>query len=95
MALNIFYIWDSMVTWSVRAQEGVIELNPVISGLQQIDPFFYVTYRTGAFLLLNVLLWQIYVESPGCFERRWFKTLVAMGIAIYTVPLVMSFLLFL
>jgi hypothetical protein len=94
MALDAFYLWDSMATWAVRAQDGVVELNPLILRLQQIDPLFYVAFRAGAFLLLNVLLWQIYIESPRIMEGRWFEVLVTAGLVIYAIPLVMSLWLF-
>ncbi len=93
ITLDALYLHDSMVTWAVRGNEGVKELNPVISGLHGVDPLFYVAFRVGALLMVNVLLWQIYVESPRSFGTRWFKALVACGIAIYTIPLAMSVLL--
>ncbi len=89
--LNLVYLYDSMVTWVVRAHDGVTELNPVISELQQIDPMFYVAFRGGVLLLIDVLLWQICLEAPRSSESRWFKLTLALGILIYVVPLAMSF----
>jgi len=91
LALDAFYLWDSMVTWVVRAQDDLVEHNPLIAGLHHIDGWFYFAFRAGVFLMVNVLLWQLQVEAPSCLDRRWFKGLLAAGIAIYTVPFLMSF----
>jgi hypothetical protein len=93
LGLEAFYVWDSMVTWVVRAHDGVTELNPVIAGLHDINPLFYVSYRVGALLMLNVLLWQLYLEGPENFNRTWFRVLVGAGVMIYAIPLAMSLFL--
>jgi len=91
LALDVFYLWDSMVTWAVRAEDGLVELNPVIAGLQHIDGWFYFAFRAGVFLMVNVLLWQVQIEAPWCLNSSWFKGILAAGIAIYAVPFLMSF----
>lgn len=88
LGLEIFYVWDAMVTWAVRGHQEITELNPVIAGLQQIEPVYYVSYRTGAFLLLNLLLWQVHLEAPESFESRWFKAVILAGTLIYALPMV-------
>lgn len=95
VALDVFYLWDTTVTWVVRAQEGVKELNPLISNLQGIEPSFYIAFRAGAFLLLQILLWQIYLEGPKNYESAWFRALIGLGVTIYSLPTLMSFLVFL
>jgi hypothetical protein len=95
LTLNGFYLWDSMITWAVRAHDGVQELNPVIWNLQQMNALFYVAFRAGALLMVNALLWQIYVDCPQQNRTRWLKPLLTVGLAVYAVPLVMSFLLLL
>ena len=90
VALDTFYLWDSMMTWAVRAHDGVRELNPVISQLHSMDPMFYFAFRLGAILLANVLFWQIYVEAPSVFDRLWFKAILLLSIFIYLVPFLMS-----
>lgn len=88
LGLEVFYVWDAVVTWAVRGHQEIIELNPVIAGLQQIEPVYYVSYRTGAFLLLNLLLWQVHLEAPESFESRWFKAVILAGALIYALPMV-------
>ena len=94
VALNAVYIYDSMVTWAVRAHDGVTELNPVISELQQINPLFYAAFRLGMLLLINLLIWQVHLEAPGSWEGRWFRVTLALGILIYAIPLGISIPLF-
>jgi hypothetical protein len=92
--LNVFYLYDSMVTWAVRAHEGFRELNPVISELQQINPFFYAAFRLGIILLVNLIIWQIHLEVPESCESRWFSAILILGIALYTIPLAISIHIF-
>lgn len=92
--LNVFYLYDSMVTWAVRAQDGVRELNPVISELQQINPLFYAAFRLGILLLVNLIIWQIHLEAPGSWETVWFRAILVMGVLIYLIPLGISIQLF-
>lgn len=92
--LNVFYLYDSMVTWAVRAHEGIRELNPVISEFQQINPLFYAAFRLGILLMVNLIIWQIHLEAPGSCESRWFRAVIALGILIYFIPLGISIGLF-
>ena len=82
-----------MITWVVRAHDGVQELNPVIWNLQQMPPLFYVAFRAGALLMVNALLWQIYVDCPQQKRMRWLIPLLGVGLAVYAIPMVMSLLL--
>ena len=83
-----------MVTWAVRAHEGVRELNPVISEFQQINPLFYAAFRLGILLMVNLIIWQIHLEVPGSCESRWFRAVIALGILIYFISLGISIGLF-
>jgi len=92
--LNVFYIYDSMITWAVRAHDGFREMNPVIYGLQQINPLFYVAFRLGVLLLINLIIWQISLEAPESCESRWFTIIMILGIVQYTIPLAISLHIF-
>ena len=90
VSLNLAYLWDSMVTWAIRQRDDVRELNPLISALIDVDAMFYICFRIGVLLMLNVLIWQACVEDPGVWRSRWLKVIILVGLILYAMPLQMS-----
>ena len=90
VSLDLAYIWDSLVTWMVRGRGDVKELNPLISTLSEIHVIFYACFRLGVLLLLNVLIWEVWVEDPAGRRSWWLRGIVLLGLLLYAIPLQMS-----
>ncbi len=90
VSLNLAYLWDFLATWAVRQRDDVRELNPLISALTSVDALFYICFRIGVLLMLNVLIWQVCVEDPAAWRSRWLKVIILVGLILYAIPLQMS-----